>query len=154
MKRTRLKNIANKSKSHDDFQRYKKQRNLVVKINRLAKRQFYANLDPTVVGKDKVFWKTFKPIFSEQSNTNEKIVLLEDNTVISADKEFSNCFNSYFVNITDTLCLNEPGSIDGLIPLNDPVLNAVRKYESHPSIARIKINIRTEEYLNFNQLVL
>ena len=149
MKRMRLKNIANKSKSHNDFQRYKKQRNLVVKINRMAKRQFYANLDPMVVGKDKVFWKTFKPIFSKQSNTNERIVLLEDNTIISADKEISNCFNSYFVNITDTLCLNEPGSIDGLIPFNDPVLNAVRKYENHPSIARIKINIRTEEIFEF-----
>ena len=40
MKRTRLKNIANESKSEDDFQRYKTQRNLVVKINRVAKDNF------------------------------------------------------------------------------------------------------------------
>ena len=66
MKGARLKNIAKKTKSQDDLQRYKIQRNLVVKMNRVAKRKFYANLDPTIVGKDKVFWKTFKPIFSEK----------------------------------------------------------------------------------------
>ncbi len=44
-------------------------------------------------------------------------------TIISNDKEISDCFNSYFVNITDTLRLNEPQSIDKFIPLNDPVLN-------------------------------
>lgn len=48
--------------------KYKVQRNLVVKINRMAKRTFYTNLDPMVVGKDKILWKNFKPFFSEQSN--------------------------------------------------------------------------------------
>ena len=118
-------------------------------MNRVAKRPFYANLDPAIVGKDKVFWKTFKPIFSEESNNSEKIVLLEDNTIISNDKEISDCFNSYFLNITDTLCLNEPQSIDNLIPFKDPVLNAVRKHENHPSIANIKINVRIEETFEF-----
>ena len=58
MKRVRLKNIANKTKIQDDLQKYKAQRNLVVKMNRRAKRQFYDSPDPTVVGKDKHFFTT------------------------------------------------------------------------------------------------
>ena len=38
MKRTRLKNITNKTKTQDDFQKCKEQRNLVGKMNRRAKR--------------------------------------------------------------------------------------------------------------------
>ena len=49
----------------------------MVKLNRMAKRQFYANLDATLVGKDKIFWKTFKAIFSEQTNPNEKKFFLK-----------------------------------------------------------------------------
>ena len=69
MKRTRLRNIASEAKTQDDFQKYKTQRNLVVKMNRREKRQFYDSLDPTVVGKDKHFWETLKPFFLEQSNS-------------------------------------------------------------------------------------
>ena len=144
MKRRRLKNIANKTKAQDDFQKYKAQRNLVVKMDRRAKRQFYANLD-LVLGKDKIFWKTLKSFFSEQSSPNEKVFLVEDNIIISDDKEISNCFNSYFINITDTLCLNEPETIDGYIPSNDAILNAVNKYKSHPSITKIKNRIKARE---------
>ena len=68
MKRMRLENIANETKTLDDIKKYKEQRNLVVKKNIRAERQFYASLDPTVVGKAKHFWETFKSLFSEQSN--------------------------------------------------------------------------------------
>ena len=80
-------------------------------MNRRAKRQFCASLDPTVVGKDKHFWKTFESFFSEQSESKEKLLLVKDNIIISDDKEISNCFNSYFINSTDTLCGNEPDPV-------------------------------------------
>ena len=54
MQRTRLKNIANKTGNEDDLKRFRKQRNLVVKLNRDAKRNFYNNIDPTKAGKEKV----------------------------------------------------------------------------------------------------
>ena len=41
------------------------------------------------------------------------VFLVEDNIIISDDKEIRNCFHSYFINITDSLCLNEPEAIDG-----------------------------------------
>ena len=39
-KRSTLKNVANKSKREEDIRKYKDQRNLVVKLNIQAKRQF------------------------------------------------------------------------------------------------------------------
>ena len=149
MKRTRLRNIANRTKNQDYFKKYKAQRSLVVKMNRREKRQFYDSLDPTVVGKDKNFWKTFKPFFLEQSNSKEKLPLVEDDSIISDDKEISNCFNSYFITITDTLCLNESETIGGYISSHDAILNAVNKYKNHSSTTKIKKTIKSGETFVF-----
>ena len=101
------------------------------------------------IGKDKHFWKTFKPFFSEQSNSKEELLLAEDDIIISDDKEISNCFKSYFINITDTLCLNESKTIDGYIPSHDAGLNAVNKFKNHPSTTKIKKTIKSGETFVF-----
>ena len=43
MKRSKLKSKANKTKSVDDLLKYKKQRNLVVKLNKNCKKDFVDN---------------------------------------------------------------------------------------------------------------
>ena len=76
MKRTRLKGIANKTHSHEDIRKYKKQRNLVVKMNKQSKIEFYKKLDPKELGNEKAFWRTFKPLMSDKcSSATEKITL-------------------------------------------------------------------------------
>ena len=45
MKHSQLKNKANKTKSVDDLIKYKKQRNLVVKLNKDCKKEFVDNLE-------------------------------------------------------------------------------------------------------------
>ena len=95
MKRTRLKNKANRTNSEEDLQKYRKQRNLVVKLNKRAERAYYNDLDPLRVGKGDTFWKTFKPLFSDKE-ANRKIILVENGEVLSDDKRISECFNEYF----------------------------------------------------------
>ena len=74
MLRTRLKDIANRTKRDDDVRKNKEQRNFFSKLNERAKRQFYRDLNPVKTGKDKQFWKTFKPIFAGKStNVSDKI---------------------------------------------------------------------------------
>ena len=52
------------------------------------------------------------------------------------------CFNSYFVNITDTLDLpEETVSVHEDVTHEDPVLQAINKYQHHPSIQMIKQNV-------------
>ena len=54
MKRSQLKNKANKTKSVDDLIKYKKQRNLVVKLNKNCKKEFFDNLETK--NNSKSFW--------------------------------------------------------------------------------------------------
>jgi len=60
MQRSKLKNIANKSGKPEDMVRYRKQRNLVVSLNRQAKRDFLSKARHTP---SQGFWKTLKPLF-------------------------------------------------------------------------------------------
>ena len=54
MKRTRLKRIANIAHSDENIRKYKRQRNLVVKMNKQAKIEFYKNLDPKKLDSESV----------------------------------------------------------------------------------------------------
>ena len=138
MKRTRLKNIANETKDQNDLDRYKKQRNRVVQINKRAKRDFFRELDPTKVGNDKVFWTTFKPLLSSNGTKNvSKITLVENGTVLTNDKDISECFNDYFVNITDTLDIEKPTQTNEADSKNS-VAQAIEKHKNHPSVLRIE----------------
>ena len=59
MKRSKLKNKANKTKHPLDIVNYKKQRNYVTKLNKTAKLEYFINLK---LGKDKkTFWEKCKP---------------------------------------------------------------------------------------------
>ena len=68
MKRSQLKNKANKTKAPDDFASYKKQRNLVVRLNKEAKHTFFDSLDTSKDSKS--FWDNCKPYFSNKSGKN------------------------------------------------------------------------------------
>ena len=94
MLRTRLKDRSVKTRNEADFHRYRQQRNLVVKQNKRAKREYYGNLDMNSMKDNKSFWKKLKPLFSN-SMVNEKIVLIENEKIIRDDKEIS----QYLMNI-------------------------------------------------------
>ena len=122
----------------NDFNRYKKQRNRVIQINKRAKRDFFRELDPTKVGNDKVFWKTFKPLLSSNgTNHKSKITLVENAAVLTNDKDISECFNDYFVNITDALDIEKPTQPNEADSKNS-VAQAIGKHKNHPGVLRIK----------------
>ena len=84
MKRSRLKNRADFSRKNVDVQKNKLQRNLVVSMNREAKRDFYRNLDPKDLGNEKNFWRTFKPLLSDKvKNIHTNIQLAESGETIT-----------------------------------------------------------------------
>ena len=66
MKRSQLKNKANKTRNATDILNYKKQRNYVVKLDNQCKKNHFDRLNPE---KDsKPFWKNCKLYFSFFSN--------------------------------------------------------------------------------------
>ena len=135
MKRAHLKNLFNKSHSEYDFNNYKKQRNYVVALNKKEKTSFFKNIE--ISTDKKSFWKACKPFLcSKPSNTRERITLSENGSVVSEESSVVKILNDYFTLITESLdisywkapCLYE----------NNPVLKAIAKYKSHPSIISIK----------------
>ena len=149
MKQTRLKNIANETKDQNDFDRYKEQRNRVVQINKRTKRDFFRELDPTKVGNDKVFWKPFTPLlFRNGTSHASKITLLENCTILPSDKDIGECFNDYFVNITDTLDVKKPIQLN-VADSKNSVSQAIEKHKNHPSVLRIKKSLVGNETFSF-----
>ena len=56
--RTNFKNIANKTKREQEIRKFKDQRNLVVKLNVKAKKDYFKSIQSKSIENDKQFWKT------------------------------------------------------------------------------------------------
>ena len=108
---------------------------------RQAKFDHYKTLDIKCLTDNRKFWKSVKPLFSDKIQASSKITLLENEVLVTDDKEVAEIFIDYFVNITDSLGIIQPK--DALIPtdgLHDLVEIAIKKYSSHPSIKLISEN--------------
>ena len=137
MLRSRLKNKANKSKLPDDILLFKKQRNLVVSLNRKEKKSHFSNIQPTgTTCKD--FWNFCKPYFSDKAGKpEERILLVNDKKLVTNNRDVANAFNTFFTNITSTLNIYHwKNSFN--FPLSDPILRAIGKFSTHPSILNIQ----------------
>ena len=153
MARTRLKNRANKSGSEEDYKKYKRQRNLIVSMNRKAKRDFYHSVDVNKIDNDKKFWRAVKSVFSNGDPMGEKIVLVENGEVVSDDKIIAECLNTHFVNITDSLGIHLSFKINETdLSMEGSIDIALAKYKNHPSIAAIKKNYKVSRKFEFNNV--
>ena len=77
MKRSQLKNKANKTQNTIDVSNYKKQRNDVVKLNNQCKKDHFDRLNPE---KDsKPFWKSCRLYFSNKHSFGESKIALRKN---------------------------------------------------------------------------
>ena len=152
MKRSRLKNRANKSNDPLDHQLYKKQRNYVVNLNKQAKRSLFSATNSS----SKSFWNIAKPLFSDKGCTKEdKIFLLEDDNIITENTEVANIFNEYFVNITRSLPITlwAPETLSATDSLTqDPIETIIYKFKNHPSVVRICSEKRTEDTFSFSHI--
>ena len=150
----KLKKIANKTKNRDDIRCYKKQRNLIVNMNRKAKKDYYKSISPKSIDNDRKLWKMMKPLFSNVNPMSEKIILIGGEKIIAEDTKLAQCFNTYFLNITDSLGLSVPDNPDNndRLNLDEMVTNAIKKYKNHPSIKAIKTSVRQDEKFRFSHL--
>ena len=81
MKRSQLKNKANRTKQLEDITKYKKQRNLVLKPNKESKTQYFDDVQTSK--SSKLFWYKCKPFFSNKcAHGDSKIILIEKENII------------------------------------------------------------------------
>ena len=104
--RTRLLNKLRKFNCPENQLAYKRQRNYCAKLLKRSKKDFYNNLNVKKVTDNKHFWKTIKPNFTDKILRDEKIVLVEDDKVITAETDMAKIFKDDFENIVETFILN------------------------------------------------
>ena len=104
MKKSRLKNKAKRTKAPVDIVNYKKQRNLIVSLNRQAKYEYFNEVSNSESSRP--FWETYKPYFSNKHDRGDsKIKLIENDKMLLKNEEVGKVFNQYFGHITDSLDL-------------------------------------------------
>ena len=153
MRRSACKNKYLKNKTVEKWENYRKLRNECVKLTKKVKKEYFENLNINSVNDNKTFWKTIKPFFTDKNNKNmKKIILVDDNEIITDDKRNAEVMNDYFVNITQNLNIPEfaaekiPVEIQCIDPIDEIILN----YREHPSIKKISAIINQDENFSFN----
>ena len=141
MKRSRLKNKANKSKKPIDISNFKKQRNYVVNLNKQANFEYFSSYNST---DSKLLWVNCKPYFSNKySKADTDIVLNENGDSILKNKEIAKAFNDYFGTIVDNLDLHHwEGKTSSPSNTSDKINGIIKNYEKHPSIWNMKTKYR------------
>ena len=80
-----------------------------------------------------------KPLFSDKLQSKNKIVLIENETIISNDDEVAETMNEFVVFVTDSLGIDENSGYENATEgITDPIDKAVHKFSNHPSILKIK----------------
>ena len=92
MNRSKLLNRYRKEKTKGTRSAYKRQINICVKLLRKTKKEFYNNLNVKYITKNKRFWKTVKPSFTDKNLKDERITLVENNKVVSDESELVEIF--------------------------------------------------------------
>ena len=90
MKRSELASKYHKTKNTKDYNNYKKQRNSCSKLYKKERRKFYNNLNIKDITDNKKFWKTLKPLLSDNRTCRSSkinMVVAEEN--LSDDKEIA-----------------------------------------------------------------
>ena len=101
------------------------------------------------------FWKTVKPLFGDKGGTTDKIVLVEENKIINEDAEVAQTFNNFFENAVKSLGISENKLLLTEVGHScGKVLDAIKMYESHPSILKIKENVVVETEFSFSPVSL
>ena len=104
-----------------------------------SKKNYFNNLYVRNVTDNKQFWKTVKPFFSSKIGDNERITVIEGGKVFSEDRKVAEKFKSYFETIVKNLGINSKFMAEEPVS-NESVNDIIRKFQSNPSIIKIKEN--------------
>ena len=115
-------------------------------LTRKAKRSYYESLELNNICDNNKFWPTVKPLFSNKIKSIENNVLSENGVLIKDEEQVANIFNIFFVNIVANLGIKtQHESLNTTDNSQDPIENAICKYENHPSIILIKKHMEGEK---------
>ena len=140
MTRSRLKSIYLKNQNTTNWNNYKSQRNFCTNLLRKTKRDYFRNLNMRELNDNKKFWKRIKPFFSDKGLAHNSIVLKENGNLITDTQELANLFNTYYINLINTLQLKKS-------PKNS---NPYRKFYLSIKTTTVFLKLRREITCNNN----
>ena len=94
----------------------------------------------------KISGKIISLNFTDKALKNEKIFLVEDDKVITAEKDLAKVFKDYSENIVESIHIERPCKVDFD---REPVANAIKTFSQHPSTLNIKENTNSSACLSF-----
>ena len=98
-----------------------------------------------VISDNRKVWQTVSPLFSEKAFRKETILLNDNNRTKTNNRELAETFKPFFINITQNLKIDSNlVEITENLSTSDPVLKAVKKYEKHTSIIKIKEKMKNK----------
>ena len=110
-------------------------------------------LDIKLVTDNKKFLTTIKPIPSHKISKYSKIIIVQGDEIISANKDAAQKFHKLNKNTVSSLniqCdIKFVNECDGLV---DPVDIAIQKFKNHTSITSINENIASPEIFNIHKI--
>ena len=137
MKRSELESKYLKNKSCQNMKIYKKQKNFCSKLYKKERKKNYSKIDTRKKTDNKTFWKTITPFLSSKAPSLSRIILIENEAIISDDQKVAEAISKFFVKAVDKLDIKEFKNISNIDGLSDPLEIAIKKYENHPSIVAI-----------------
>ena len=149
MHRSKLKNNFNKNPNEENKRLYKRQRNFCVALLKRDKK-YYNNLDLRIF-KDKQFWQTVKPLFSDKQQLLERnIVIIDDEKVYSDNTVVAEKLNNFFVELVQSLEIQPYISEAEINDCAGNIEEIIKQYERHPSILQIKENVNITDKFVFD----
>ena len=150
MKRSRPRNKYLRERTNEAKSLFNKQRNLCVSVLRKNKRGYFGNLNNKIVTDNRKLWKTISRLSSEKAFHRECITLKESNKTITNNVELAETFNTFFSKIVPNLNIdNNLGDNITNPNINNSVFCAIKKYEKHSSILKIKEMMGTNKQIIF-----
>ena len=132
---------------------FKHQRNYCNRLCKREKKKFYNNLNLNEITDNKKFWKTMKPFFGDKGGSKDQIVLVEGDKILNKDAEIAQTLNDFFDDAVRSLGISERKMLlNEIIETQGRVMDAIKMYESHPSILKIKENVVVETKFSFSPI--
>ena len=100
MTRLRLLNNYNHNKTAENWELFRRQRNLCVTLRRKSIRNYFAGISQRESIKSTTFWKTIRPFLNSKDGlNNEPISLFENGELVTKNDRIAEIFNEYYINI-------------------------------------------------------
>ena len=95
--RDQLKEKFNKSRNHEDWEKYQLIRNTIVSMRRKALQNYFQRLCVDRYADQRKFWSTIKPYIDSRKGKQNGCIVLKDNERIIRDKrEVAEILNNFF----------------------------------------------------------